>query len=154
VIRRMCARDHPVVLRLWLELVEHHRALDPDYPVVPGLASTLARELERAARLESCRVLVADCEGQIHGFASAEIEDGRQGDAPERGGCWIHELYVEPAYRQRGFATALVTRAEAFFAEHGGLRTAVRVESHNRASYRFWQRRGFVERARILEKAT
>lgn len=154
MIRRMTAGDQSVVLRLWLELVDHHRALDPDYPPVPGLPTTLARELERAARLESCRVLVADCEGHVRGFTIAEIEEGRQGDPPERGGCWIHELYVEPAFRQRGFATALVTRAEAFFAEHGGLRTAVRVESHNRASYRFWQRRGFVERARILEKST
>jgi len=154
VIRRMTAGDHGAVLRLWLELVDHHRALDPDYPPVPGLASSLAREIERAARLDTCRVWVADAEGTIRGFAIAEIEEGRQGDPPERGGCWIHELYVEPDFRQRGFATALVQKAEAFFAEHGGLRTAVRVESHNRASYRFWQRRGFVERARILEKST
>jgi GNAT superfamily N-acetyltransferase len=150
----MTARDHPVVLRLWLDLVEHHRTLDPDYPPVPNLTNTLARELERAARLDSCRVWVADCEGQVRGFAIAEIEEAPLRDPPERGGCWIHEVYIEPAFRQRGYASALVAKAEAFFAEHGGLRTAVRVESHNRASYRFWQRRGFVERARILEKAT
>ena len=143
-------RQREEVLALWLELIEHHRRLDPDYPTLPGLRETLGRELDRALRAGRCRVFLAHIAGAPRAFLSAEIEPERP---PGSGGtCWIHEVYVQEEFRRGGIGSALVGRAEAFFRESSGGRRAVRVEARNRAALRFWKRAGFAERARVLEK--
>jgi ribosomal protein S18 acetylase RimI-like enzyme len=141
------------VLALWLDLVEHHRSLDPSFPAGRGLAPALRRELERALREPQCRLLVAELGGRVCGFALAEVEGENTPDAAALGGCWIHELFVEPAARGRGVGSQLVACAEDFFAQHGSSRVSVRVEALNRAGLRFWRGRGFGERARVLERA-
>jgi GNAT superfamily N-acetyltransferase len=140
------------VLELWLDLVDHHRHLDPTYPGSRSLLPALRRELMRALREPACRLLVAEVEGRVRGFLLAQVErDGEDGEPT--GGCWIHELYVEADLRGRGIGSCLVARAEAFFSEQGASRVAVRVEARNLDGLRFWERRGFGERARILERA-
>jgi GNAT superfamily N-acetyltransferase len=134
-VRPMREAECESVLALWLDLVDHHRSLDPSFPAARGLVPALRRELERALR-----------------FALAEVE-GEAAPEAALGGCWIHELYVEPAARGRGVGSQLVARAEEFFAQHGSSRVSVRVEALNRAGLRFWRGRGFGERARVLERA-
>jgi GNAT superfamily N-acetyltransferase len=144
------ARHRAALLELWLELIEHHRRLDPGYPALPGLRETLGRELDRALRSERCRVFLAELAGAPRAFLLAEVESER---ALTGGGtCWIHEVYVQDEFRRCGIGSALVARAEEFFREASGGRRAVRVEASNRAAQRFWKRAGFAERARIFEK--
>jgi GNAT superfamily N-acetyltransferase len=144
--------DRESVLRLWLELVEHHRSLDPSFPAGRGLLPALRRELERALREPHCQLTVAELDGRVCGFALAQVEHEAAPDSAQ-GGCWIHELYVEPVARGRGIGSQLVTHAERFFAGRGSSRMSVRVEALNRDGLRFWRSRGFGERARVLERA-
>jgi hypothetical protein len=51
-------------------------------------------------------------------------------------------------------AAQLLAGVDAFLAERGVRRVSVRVEGANEAGQTFWARRGFGERARILERAT
>jgi GNAT superfamily N-acetyltransferase len=146
-VRRAVAADRQALLRLWLDLVEHHRRLDPAYPQPPALDETLGRELERGLRSERCRVLVADAGDGPIGFLFGEIEPG---PSPAQRGR-IQELYVEPDWRRRGLGTALTDAARRWFGERGVDRVAVRVEPANKDGLRFWTRSGFVENARILE---
>jgi GNAT superfamily N-acetyltransferase len=147
----MRSGEAEAVLELWLGLVDHHRDLDPAYPGSRSLRPALHGELMRALREPRCRLFVAEVAGRVGGFVLAQLDpEGEDGRAP--GGCWIHELYVEPELRGKGVGSELVARAEAFFAEQGVSRVAVRVEALNRGGLRFWARRGFAERARILER--
>jgi ribosomal protein S18 acetylase RimI-like enzyme len=66
----------------------------------------------------------------------------------------VHELWVEPAQREQGVAAQLLAESDAFFAARGVKRVSVRVESSNAAALEFWARRGFGERARILERVS
>ena len=143
-------RQRAALLELWLELIEHHRRLDPAYPALPGLRETLGRELDRTLRAERCRVYLAELDGAPRAFLIAEVESERPFAAG--GTCWIHEVYVQEEFRRSGIGSALVARAEEFFREASGGRRAVRVEASNRAAQRFWKRAGFSERARVLEK--
>jgi ribosomal protein S18 acetylase RimI-like enzyme len=149
-VRPMRAAEAESVLELWIDLVDHHRRLDPSHPGSGGLLPALRRELARALREPDCQVLVAEVERRVCGFLLAEIEHEGKEEAPPGG--WIHELYVDPAWRGRGLGSQLVARAEAFFAERTGSRVCVRVEARNAEGLRFWERRGFAERARILER--
>lgn len=151
-IARRDERD--ALIELWLELIEHHRRADPDYPLPGRLRETLGREIERSLRSPHCRVWVARLSSELTGFAVAEIETARSVEANRTRTCWIHELYVVPWARRRGIGRALVRSAEAFFRERGGTRPTVRVEARNRGALRFWRRAGYGERARILERGS
>lgn len=144
-VREATSDDVDNVVGLWIDLIAYHRSLDPDYPSLPSLRETLLAETSRGLRSKQCRVLVAE---SAAGFAFTEV-DARPGVASVG---WIHELWVEPESRRRGVGRALVAAAEAFFDEGGGARLSVRVEGANREGLRFWERLGFAERARILER--
>ena len=141
------------MLALWLNLIEHHRGLSPEYPVLSGIASVIASEIRRAAARDSCRLIVAEFEDRLVGFLFAEVESGG-GSNIEPSPAWIHELWVEPEHREQGTAARLLAESDAFFAARGVRRTSVRVESSNAAALDFWARLGFGERARILERVS
>ncbi|HTO68688.1 MAG TPA: GNAT family N-acetyltransferase [Myxococcota bacterium] len=150
-IRSARAEDREALVALWLDLVEHHRRLGTADAPAPSLRAALAEELARGIARERCRVLVAERDGAHVGFLFAEVEPaGRAGEPPAAG--WIHELWVVPGERRNGIAAALVREADAFFAARGVRRVSVRVESANADALEYWARRGFVERARVLER--
>ncbi len=161
-IRPATPVDRDALLDLWIELVEYHRSLDPDYPSALGIREAILEEISRGIQGRNCRLLVAEGGGRLHGFLFAEIEANTGEIAGEPGPCWIHELFVAPEWRSRGIASALLAEADRFFgsrasgrgAPGGGApgRVVVRVESGNLDGLRFWERRGFFERARILER--
>jgi len=145
--------DREALLALWLDLIEHHRRLAPQDAPQPSLRSVLSDELARGIARSRCCVLLAEREGARVGFLFAEVESpGRAGEAPPAG--WIHELWVVPAERRRGVAGRLIAAVDAFFAARGVARVSVRVESANADALRYWERRGFGERARVLERVT
>jgi diamine N-acetyltransferase len=153
VVRSARAEDREGLLALWLDLVEHHRRLAPLDPPASSLREVLGEELARGIARARCSVLVAERGSRRVGFLFAEVEaDGRAGGAQASG--WIHELWVVPDERRRGVARALVDQADAFFAARGVARVSVRVESANQDALRYWSRRGFGERARVLERLT
>ena len=152
-IRSAHPSDRAAVVGLWLELIEYHRRLDPDYPVPAGLREALLAEIDRGLERPACRLLLAAGAGEAIGFLFAEADaESRRGEE-EVGSGWIHELWVAPAWRRRGVASALVEEAQCFFDERGEARMSVRVEAGNAEGLAFWRRRGFRERARILERS-
>ena len=149
-IRAAGSEDRDALLGLWLDLVSHHRRLDPHYPPVPGVREALLAEIERGLRASECRVWIGRLEAGAVGFLFAEVESPTS--AALAGPSWIHELYVQPDSRRRGVARALVEQATLFFAERGRPSFSVRVESANEQGLAFWRELGFEEKALILEK--
>jgi GNAT superfamily N-acetyltransferase len=150
-VRRASARDKSTLLGLWLDLVEHHRRLDPAYPTVPGLREVLLGELARGLESASCRIWIAELDDAPAGFLFAELEAGRP---PETAAAWIHELFVLAGRRRRGVASRLVEAADAWLVEAGTRTVRVRVEAGNGGGLAFWSARGFDEKSRVLERET
>lgn len=143
-IRPVQPGDRDPLVALWIDLVDYHRRLDPDYPPTPGMREALGREIDRGLKGSACRIYVAERGAELQGFLFAEIEDGGLG--------WIHELFVAEEARRQGIARGLVGRAQIFFDERGASRLAVRVERLNEGGTRFWEALGFSPRATIFEK--
>jgi GNAT superfamily N-acetyltransferase len=139
------------VLAFWLDLIEHHRRLAPMHAPQANLREVLAREVRRGSSRARCRILIAERSERRVGFLFAEVEPG---GASEDAAGWVHELWVVPEERGHGVARAMLSEAEAFFSAHAVRRVSVRVESGNAEALRFWGRRGFGDRARILERVT
>ena len=150
-MRAARAEDHEVILAFWLELIEHHRRLAPADAPALSLREVLAQEIRRGLARARCCVLVAERGPTPVGFLFAEVEPGGGGADPSPLG-WIHELWVVPGDRRRGVASALCAEADAFFRARDVRRVSVRVESGNAEALRYWGRRGFADRARILER--
>jgi GNAT superfamily N-acetyltransferase len=151
-IRAATPADREAVLELWLELIEYHRSLDPEYPSALGIREAVLDEICRGIEARNCQILVAERGDTLLGFLFAEIEANPGEIAGEPGPRWIHELFVAPEQRRRGIASALLAEVSRFFGSHEPGRVVVRVESGNIDGLRFWERRGFLERARILER--
>ncbi|MFB6081459.1 MAG: N-acetyltransferase family protein [Halanaeroarchaeum sp.] len=62
----------------------------------------------------------------------------------------VHELYVVPAYRRRGFATRLVERATEWGDERGCDGTVLSVHPENEAAVGLYEDLGFRETRRHL----
>jgi GNAT superfamily N-acetyltransferase len=150
-VRRASAQDRSRLLGLWLDLVEHHRDLDPAYPVLPGLREVILSEIARGVASAGCRIWIAELDDEPAGFLFAELEAGRPLEAAS---AWIHELFVGEGQRRRGVASRLVEAADAWFVEAGAVSVRVRVEAGNRAGLAFWRVRGFDEKSRTLERET
>lgn len=150
-IRFASQADRSRLLDLWLDLVQYHRRLDPDFPALPRLRELLGEELERGLASDTSRVFVADEGDKPVAFLFAESRPDGESDAEGRGR--IEELYVDPAWRGQGLGRALVDAASTWFRLQGARRVSVRVEHGNTAGQVFWQELGFAERARILEAA-
>jgi GNAT superfamily N-acetyltransferase len=150
-VRRASGQDRKRLLDLWLDLIEHHRRLDPRFPGLPGIREVLLGEIARGLERPSCRIWIAELEDRPVGFLFAELEAG---SPTEAGAAWIHELYVSGDRRRRGVASRLVEAAEAWFVEAEAGCVRVRVEPGNEAGLAFWGARGFAEKSRILERET
>jgi GNAT superfamily N-acetyltransferase len=151
-IRPARGSDRHTLLRLWVELVEHHRKLAPDLPGADPRPEALRGEIDRGLDSPSCRVLLAEVSEEAVGFLFAEVESRGQSASPGAAVGWLHETYVRPDSRRRGVADALVRASLAWLHERGVGRVSVRIEATNPEALGFWRRLGFEERARVLER--
>ena len=135
---------------MWVELVDYHRGLAPGFAVPPDLESGLLAEIDRGLERSGRQLQIAETRTGPIGFSLCAVT-GESSGAGESAGGWIHELWVAPDRRGGGVGTRLVQGAVSFLRGHGVERISVRVEALNSAGLAFWHRRGFADRARILE---
>jgi ribosomal protein S18 acetylase RimI-like enzyme len=62
---------------------------------------------------------------------------------------WIYTLAVDPAYRRRGIATALVRQVEGLLAERGCLKVNLQVLASNPQTVGFYQKLGYSVEERV-----
>ena len=89
-----------------------------------------------AASLPTVSYLVAEEDGAVVGHAVVSAV----GDDAE-----LQRIAVDPAYRRRGLATALLAAAEDLVGALGATRLLLEVREDNSAATAFYEGRGFVE---------
>lgn len=110
-IRPATSADVPAVLPLVRSICDFHCAMDPErFAFRPDILEKYERWLPQRAADPRSVFLVAEHAGRIVGAIVATIEP----EIPiyritEIG--WIHDVWVEPAWRKRGVARALVSGA-------------------------------------------
>ncbi len=116
----------------------------------------LERALETQLRSKLCLVAVAEEEGELVGFLSAGVVrmDRKLSYEGRSAMGLIHDLYLTPAARGRGTASALLDRAEGWMREAGAEVAECQVVRGNTLGAAFWSRRGYdpvsVTRAKPL----
>lgn len=64
----------------------------------------------------------------------------------------VFMLYVEPAHRRRGIATALLNQAQQWGQQRGDRRLGLQVFPHNQGAIALYEKLGFIPKALLLEK--
>ena len=142
-IRPARSEDLPAVSRLAAELVRMHHRLDRERfmliePVEDGYQWFFARELGR----EAARILVAEEDGRIHGYAYATLEERDWNDLLDACGK-LNDLYVDAGARRRGIARALVDATFAWFRERKAPRVVLLSAWQNPDAHAFFEALGF-----------
>lgn len=147
-VRRASEGDEKAVAELLIKLVGQHVEYDPsrfaDFVTVSGAAAFYASRFGT----EEARVLVAEIDGETVGFAYLEFEERNYEELVERG-VWLHDIFVEKAFRSTGAGKALLVAAMAAAAEMGGNNLLLTAAAKNEAARNFFESFGF--RATMIE---
>jgi aminoglycoside 6'-N-acetyltransferase I len=99
---------------------------------------------------DSATAYIAFMGGKAVGFIYTSLrQDYVEGTTTSPVG-YIEGIYVQAPYRQMGFASQLLQRAEQWTLENGGEEMGADTEIHNEGSHTFHVKSGFIEKNRII----
>jgi fructose-1,6-bisphosphatase/inositol monophosphatase family enzyme/GNAT superfamily N-acetyltransferase len=101
------------------------------------------RHLATLLRRSDARVVVAECDGSIAGFAEIQARPTSIGDAYE---AWLGALAVAPEFRGRGVGSALLGAVDEAARALGCSRIELESSEWRDEAHAFYRERGFDER--------
>lgn len=140
--------DVETLADLWVQLAREQRE-HGSYVLPDANRETILETLE--AHRVGDGLLVARLEGELAGFASFSVERGTFSLSATRG--LLSNLYVRPAYRNRGVGSALLEAVERSLAEQGADVLVLEAMADNEAARRFYRRNGYEEYRVALERS-
>jgi GNAT superfamily N-acetyltransferase len=142
-IRPAREADGPAIYRAWQALRALNASLDSRVIQVPVSEVEFMAGLRDGFSRPNLRVFVAEREGLLAGFVSAALEINQPDRLPERH-VTVGYLYVDPANRRQGIASALL---EAVREWARGIEGVVHLEmtvlDADHDAGHFWQAAGF-----------
>ena len=143
LVRPARSEDLPAISRLAAALMRMHHRFDSRRfmliePVEDGYQRFFSRELER----DAARILVAEEEGRIVGYAYGTLEARNWNDLLDACGK-LNDLYVDAGARRRGIARALVEAVFAWFRERKAPRVVLLTAWQNADAHAFFEALGF-----------
>jgi ribosomal protein S18 acetylase RimI-like enzyme len=142
-VRPATPADAPALFVLWQRVREHNARVDPRVILAPVWQEQFAGALENQLNRPTATVIVADIGSELAGFISGAIESAGPDRLPERHAT-IGYLWVEPPFRRRGIARALVRAiAEWASSQDGVSHFEMPVLAADEAAARFWASLGF-----------
>ena len=145
MIRLARADDVDQIGRLWLEMVELHKAFDPliFHAATDGADLYAQRILQRLSD-PFTRVLVAESDAQVVAYALAMIADiTTEMFVPLRTGL-LADIYVRAEERRHGLGSQLVERMMLWFRSQDVRHFEWHVSANNPAALAFWRSMGGV----------
>jgi ribosomal protein S18 acetylase RimI-like enzyme len=140
MIRLMKPTDAPAILGLWSSLVAHHRQITTDLPAAaPNGAARYTKRLIQRLDDPFTRILVAEEDGRVVGFALGTILDLLPDIFDIEPGGYLADIFVDPAWRKRGVGRALVEAMLQWFHEQQVRYIELSVAVRNAEAIAFWK---------------
>jgi len=148
----MQEKDIPVVSGLFKEMYREQKSQGMIFSLrEEEVEAALAAQLK--SRLHFLHIL--ECDGNIHGFASSGMvklqRKYKLGEDEFIG--FIHDLYIEPAYRGKGCGEELLAALELEMKQAGIRHIELHVISGNTGGIRFWSKNGFDAMMQVMYKS-
>jgi len=123
---------------------EEHTAHDRVYETAPGAEKTMRRFLADVANSGYSFLFVAAAGDRTVGFISGELRQGSPTFLP-RTWASVDDVFVEPAYRNRGMGRALLQSVRDWAHERGADGISLQVAAANARGRKFYEDLGFRE---------
>jgi len=142
-VRPAIPADVPAILPMVHAITAMHEALDPArFAMVPDVIDRYRRWLPQRATDPRSVFLIAEEAGAAVGFLVATVEPTIPIYRTTEVG-FIHDVWVEPAHRGRGHASAMITEACRRFRELGVTQVRLETAAGNDAARRLFAACGF-----------
>ena len=139
-IRRVRQRDEGAIARLWAALSAYHVALDARMPVpTAGAAERYAARLVERRNDPHTRAFVAEVDREVVGYILGAVVDLHPDLFEHVESGYIADIFVDPAYRQRGIARQLLGAMTGWFTEQGVQHVEWQVAAANPEGVAFWE---------------
>ncbi|MGE5293675.1 MAG: N-acetyltransferase family protein [Solirubrobacterales bacterium] len=141
-IRLANRRDIPDIVRLWEELMDFHRKLDPFFTRARNSADLFRRFLEQNLENDAACVLVAQTEDGIVGYCQGMLEHHPPAVLEPDYGL-VLDFAVTAAHRHSGIGRQMFEALCKWFRREGVHRIEVRHSTFNPLAASFWPKMGF-----------
>jgi ribosomal protein S18 acetylase RimI-like enzyme len=148
-IRAARGSDVTGLVGLWVEFMDFHTALEPDYVRSDGAERRWAEYITAKLGDDAFRVLVATEGPELAGYAVAVVRQYPPIWTIDRFG-FIQEIAVAGRHRRRGIGRRLLRAAEEWLLAAGVRRITVNVDVVNAASQALFRSAGFEPHAETL----
>lgn len=143
-LRDAVPADAPRLDALLTKLIHYEAQYDPN---LNGSYVVTGNYLDRIG-VEGRKLLLIEDEGEIAAFLYGFLYDIP--DMFAKPIAILDALYVEEAYRRRGYAAQLISAFRAFAAESGACRIELKALSRNEAALRLYERLSFKETKKYM----
>ena len=157
LVRRAQTSDLPSLGKLGALLVEAHHEFDPRrfLAATRGTAAGYASFLSTKLKDPDTAIFIAEVNTKVIGYAYAAVQGYDYQSLRGPAGV-LHDLIVDPQYRNRGIGELLIKAAVEYLKARGAPRIVLSTAEGNRAAQRLFTRMGFrrtmVEMTRELEE--
>lgn len=141
LIRKAATTDKDQVLGLWMLLMEEQSAIDARFTISGDAHIRWKNDYSDWIYSEEYRILVAESEGRLVGFASAQLWSPPPIHQASME-VYLNEIFCAEAYRNRGLGSKLLEGMEMWCRELGVGRLRFGVLSRNERAADFWRRHG------------
>ena len=139
-IRLATEDDVPAIGQMWEKLAQFHNMLDSALPpAARGGGKVYARRLVSRLSDTQTRVIVAEDDGELVGYALAVIIDVIPDMFVQENSGFLADIYVDDAFRRKGVGRALVDAVKVWLLENSIRTFAWYVAEHNTVGKRFWE---------------
>lgn len=143
LIRNARKSDIRALLKLIEGMVGHHIKIDRYYKPFPQY-SGLEEEIESWLLNKDMKVLVAEDNGKLAGYAQVSVEPAPTYVFVKKIGI-IYDLFVLVPYRRKGIAKKLFDEALQWFALKKIKHIELSVDARNESGIKLWKSLGFFE---------
>jgi len=148
-VRRATKADAPAVAEYAMKLIEQHIAYDQKRFSPIGTLKGMTWFYGSQTEAENAAVFVAEDDGRIIGFLYVGYEEISYQDLAART-AWVHDIYIDPAARNRGAGQALIYAAVGFAKERGATKLLLWTAESNVEAQSFFEQAGFVPTMREM----
>jgi GNAT superfamily N-acetyltransferase len=139
-IRLATEEDVPAIGQMWEKLAQFHNMLDSALPpAARGGGKVYARRLISRLSDSQTRVIVAEDDGVLIGYALAVIIDVIPDMFVQENSGFLADIYVDDNYRQQGIGRTLVETVKSWLRENDIHSFEWYVAEHNTVGQRFWE---------------
>lgn len=150
-IRQANSQDIPALVELWVDFMDYHTTLDPNFVRSEDATANWAKYIASILDDKTHRILVATDGPTLAGYIVAIVQEYPPVRTIRQFG-FIQEIAVADQFRRKGIARQLLEAAEAWLRSAGVPIIEVKIDVDNDASQALFRSAGFVSRTETLIK--